>query len=51
MVVALTTFVMFNVLVDGYFFLMLLVPMLVYTCAANGWWAEPKSQERADVMA
>jgi hypothetical protein len=40
MILALTTFVLFNVLVDGYFFLMLLVPMLVYTCVANGWWAE-----------
>jgi hypothetical protein len=42
MIVALTTFVMFNVLVDGYFYLMLLVPMLVFTCVANGWWAEPE---------
>jgi len=37
------------VLVDGYFYLMLLVPMLVYTAAANGWlrsaW-EPTSQKR-----
>jgi hypothetical protein len=41
MIVALTVFVMFNVLVDGYFYLMLLVPMLVFTCVANGWWAEP----------
>ncbi len=43
MIVALTTFVMFNVLVDGYFYLMLLVPMLVFTCVANGWWAEPQA--------
>jgi len=42
MIVALTTFVLFNVLVDGYFFLMLLVPMMVYTCVAGGWWAEPQ---------
>jgi len=42
MIVALTTFVLFNVLIDGYFFLMLLVPMLVYTCIASGWWAEPQ---------
>jgi hypothetical protein len=41
MIVALTAFVLFNVLVDGYFFLMLLVPMLVYTCVGGGWWAEP----------
>jgi hypothetical protein len=40
-IVALTTFVLFNVLGDGYFFLMLLVPMMVYTCVANGWWSEP----------
>jgi hypothetical protein len=46
MIVALTTFVMFNVLVDGYFYLMLLVPMLVYTCVANGWWAEPEANVR-----
>jgi uncharacterized membrane protein len=41
MIVALTLFVLLNVLVDGYFFLMLLVVLLVYTCVANGWWAEP----------
>ena len=35
---ALVIFILFNVLVDGYFYLMLLVPMLVYTCVANGWW-------------
>ena len=37
---ALTLFILCNVMVDGYFYLMLLVPMLVYTCVANGWWAE-----------
>jgi hypothetical protein len=46
MVIALTLFVLLNVLVDGYFFLMLLVVMLVYTCVANGWWAEPVSPTR-----
>jgi hypothetical protein len=46
MIVALTTFVLFNVLVDGYFFLMLLVPMLVYTCVASGWWSEPEITPR-----
>ena len=40
MVISLTIFIMLNVLVDGYFYLMLLVPMLVYTCVANGWWKE-----------
>ena len=39
--VALTLFIMLNVLVDGYFYLMLLVPLLIYTCIANGWWSEP----------
>jgi hypothetical protein len=41
-IVALTLFILCNVLVDGYFYLMLLVPMLVYTCVANGWWSEPE---------
>ena len=41
-IVALTVFTLFNVLVDGYFYLMLLVPMLIYTCVANGWWSEPE---------
>ncbi len=40
MVVALTVFIVLNVLVDGYFFLMLLVVLLVYTCVANDWWTE-----------
>jgi hypothetical protein len=43
-IVALTTFVLFNVLVDGYFFLMLLVPMMVYTCVTNCWWSEPSDR-------
>ena len=41
-IIALTVFTLFNVLVDGYFYLMLLVPMLIYTCVANGWWVEPE---------
>jgi hypothetical protein len=40
MVAALTVFILLNVLIDGYFYLMLLVPMLVYTCSANGWLRE-----------
>jgi hypothetical protein len=40
-IVALTVFILFNVLVDGYFYLMLLVPMLIYTCVANKWWRDP----------
>jgi hypothetical protein len=51
MIIALTTFVLFNVLVDGYFFLMLLVPMLVYTCVASGWWAEPQPTPSAETVA
>jgi hypothetical protein len=43
MVVALTVFIPLNVLVDGYFYLMLLVVMLVFTCVANGWWREPSA--------
>jgi hypothetical protein len=42
-IVALTVFILFNVLVDGYFYLMLLVPILIYTCVANGWWDDPES--------
>jgi hypothetical protein len=49
MLAALTVFILLNVLIDGYFYLMLLVPMLVYTVSANGWlrarW-EPTSQKR-----
>ena len=41
MIIALTVFILLNVLVDGYFYLMLLIPMLVFTCVANGWWREP----------
>jgi len=41
-IVALTLFILCNVLVDGYFYLMLLIPMLVYTCIANGWLREPE---------
>ena len=42
MVFALTAFILFNVIIDGYFYLMLLVVMLVFTCVANGWWREPE---------
>ena len=40
MLVALTIFVACNVLVDGYFYLMVLVVMMAYVCVANGWWEE-----------
>ena len=39
---ALTVFILFNVLVDGYFYLMLLVVMLAYVCIANAWWQGPR---------
>lgn len=39
-IAALTVFVLLNSIVDGYFFLMLLVPMLLFTCIANNWLAE-----------
>jgi uncharacterized membrane protein len=41
MIIALSCFILLNVLVDSYFFLMLLVVVMVYVCVANGWWAEP----------
>ncbi|AEU34954.1 hypothetical protein AciX8_0604 [Granulicella mallensis MP5ACTX8] len=51
-ILALTVFILFNVLVDGYFYLMLLVPMLLYTCVANGWWREAEgSYDRPDAIA
>lgn len=40
MIVALATFVLLNVLVDSYFYLMLLVVVMVYVSVANDWWAE-----------
>jgi hypothetical protein len=42
---ALTVFVLFNVIVDGYFFLMILVVLLAYTCSANGWWVSHEGRE------
>ncbi len=40
-VLALTLFILCNSIVDGYFFLMLLVPMLLFTLVANGWLKDP----------
>jgi hypothetical protein len=45
MIAALIVFILLNVLLDGYFYLMLLVPMLVFTCVANGWWETPAPRE------
>jgi uncharacterized membrane protein len=41
MIIALAAFILLNVLVDSYFFLMLLVIVMVYVCVANDWWSEP----------
>lgn len=41
MSIAWIAFILFNVLLDGYFYLMLLVPLLVYTCVANNWLSAP----------
>ena len=38
MCVALAVFIPLNVLVDGYFYLTLLLMVLLYLCAENGWW-------------
>lgn len=46
--VAWIVFILFNVLLDGYFYLMLLVPLLVYTCVANDWLASPTIGLRSD---
>lgn len=43
MTLALTVFILFNVIIDGYFFLTLLVLALAYVCVANGWWYDPES--------
>ncbi len=42
MSIALAVFIPLNVIVDGYFYLTLLVFLLLYTCAVSGWWAEPQ---------
>jgi len=41
MVAALAVFLLFNVIIDGYFYLTLLVLALGYTCIANKWWNDP----------
>ncbi len=43
MACALAVFIPLNVLVDGYFYLTLLLLLLLYTCLANGWWQEVPS--------
>ena len=42
---ALTLFILCNVLVDGYFYLMLLVVLLCYLCIANGYWQPARTAE------
>lgn len=44
---ALALFIAINVLVDGYFYLTLLLLLLMYTLAASGIWAEPTSLTQA----
>ncbi len=46
---ALAFFIALNVLVDGYFYLTLLLLLLMYTCAAMGIWPDPEaSASRAE---
>lgn len=49
MSIALAVFIPLNVLVDGYFYLTLLLLLLLYLCAANGWW--PQGVDREDAVA
>lgn len=49
MSVALITFVLFNVIVDGYFYLMISILLLAYTCVANGWWSGPESRSQTRI--
>ncbi len=44
MAIALALFIPMNVLVDGYFYLTLLLVLLLYVCVANSWWSSPKSE-------
>ena len=41
MVAGLAVFLLFNVIIDGYFYLTLMVLALGYTCIANNWWTDP----------
>lgn len=45
MCVALAVFIPLNVLVDGYFYLTLLLMLMLFVCAANEWWADPEGLE------
>ncbi|MGI4828393.1 MAG: hypothetical protein ACRYFU_09430, partial [Janthinobacterium lividum] len=45
MCIALTIFIALNVIVDGYFYLTLLLLMLMYTCAATGIWSDENQRE------
>ncbi|HLI75311.1 MAG TPA: hypothetical protein VKV02_00075, partial [Acidobacteriaceae bacterium] len=40
MIWALAIFIPLNVIVDGYFYLTLLLLVLIYVCVANGWWGD-----------
>ena len=37
---ALAVFIPLNVIVDGYFYLTLLLLLVLFVCSANGWWEE-----------
>ena len=45
MCTALALFIPLNVLVDGYFYLTLLLMLLFYVCAANDWWQHPHQEK------
>ena len=49
MSVALALFIALNVLVDGYFYLTLLLLLLLFTCAAIGVWPQSDTSEKADL--
>lgn len=46
---ALGVFIPLNVIVDGYFYLTLLVLMILYVCVANDWWREPAAEPGVDL--
>ncbi|MCA1617005.1 MAG: hypothetical protein LC729_00130 [Acidobacteria bacterium] len=48
MTAALTIFVALNVLVDGYFYLTILLLLLMYTCAVTGIWPQSEMAELQD---
>ncbi len=48
---ALAIFIPLNVIVDGYFYLTLALLLLLFVCAAEGWWDPgPRMAEREDSL-